>query len=482
MFGSILMSSGNSSTFVEFFGEKEVKGKKIHELVPELQPTQSPTSQRPSYQYLMHELEQVRKKVMNVKVAKEEASEVSLQLSMMSVGFGTTLFTGIFKQLNPKMEVILLVDINDKIIGCNSQTLPILGYTEEQLLHRPVSVLLAEQPSGLQHPRAGDSGEALPKRRKSIDILGQNQNSVWRGDEYEKQILEVRHKNDSVLLVVLTCLPVNSHKLLVMMRKVEGTEETSQELRTVGRYTIGAFIAAGNYGKVKRANRIDTGAEVAVKIINKKLMSQEEEKRAMQEIEILKKLDHPNIIHFHEVVDSRDRLYLFMEYVQGGQTLKQHMEKGLSEFEAKDIFTQIATAIYYCHNNCVVHRDIKPTNILIDHAGRAKIIDFGLSAVCEAGKLQGTFCGSPAYAPPEIILGTKYSGEAADVWCLGVLLYAMVTNKLPFDCFGKILACNWTRPDNVSDECRDLLNRMIVYDFNQRITMSEILTHPWLNR
>jgi serine/threonine protein kinase len=256
-------------------------------------------------------------------------------------------------------------------------------------------------------------------------------------------------------------------------------DQVSQELKAVGKYSIGDFIASGAYGKVKRATHNDTGVEVAVKIINKKLMNPEEQSRAQREIEILKRLDHPNIIRFLEMVDTTDRLYLFMEFMEGGHTLMNYMNKQLSESEARSIFRQIAAAINYCHSTQVVHRDIKPTNILMS-TGRVKLIDFGLSAVSESGKLQGTFCGSPAFAPPEIIQGTKYSGSAADIWSLGVLLYSMLANKLPFDCLGKLLNCNWVIPENISDECRDLLQRMLVYDPASRASIREIVTHPWL--
>jgi PAS domain S-box-containing protein len=478
MFGSILMNRGSSSTLVEFFGEKDLRGKKIYDFVPDLQPNADNNNARPNYQYLLEGLAN-GKTTMSVKVVgNQENKDMTLLLTTMNVGMNNTIiFTGTFKQLNPKMEVILLIDAADRIINCNSQVSNTLGYTEQQLNGRPINILLPETALYPASTKSSDSGEGPLKKRKSFDLPFP---SIWR-EESGSKVLEIKHSDETTMMVICTILPVNGSKLCIMLRKVEGTDQTSQELRTVGKYSIGEFIAAGNYGKVKKAHRIDTGEEVAVKIINKKLMNEEEGGRALREIDILRRLDHPNIIRFHEMVDTCDRLYLFMEYMEGGHTLKKYIEKGLSEQESKELFRQIATAILYCHTMQVVHRDIKPTNILIDSTGRAKMIDFGLSAISEAGKLQGTFCGSPAYAPPEIILGTKYMGPAADVWSLGVLLYAMVANKLPFDCLGKILACNWTRPESVSEECRDLLNKMIVYDPSKRISMSDIMLHPWMN-
>jgi len=475
--GTILLCRCNNTTLVEFFGG-EVLGKNITDFVPELQPHSSPSDPRPTYLYLRDAADQRRLKNFNVKVKRDDGEvDMLLQVQAINVGINAVIFNATFKKLNPTMEVILLADSFDRIVACNSQVGPILGFSEDELIGKDMNWLLPE--AAFNPPPYSNSNDDAPrKKRKSVDTPLP---SIWREETGMARIIEVKNKIGNTMMVICNTLPVSQYKLSVILKKLEGTDQTSQELRTVGKYAIGDFIAAGNYGKVKRASRIDTGAEVAVKIINKKLMNEEEQVRAMREIEILKRLDHPNIIQFHEMIDTRERLYLFMEYIEGGTTLKKYIEKGLSEAEARDLFKQIAMAISYCHSMQVIHRDIKPTNVLIDGSGRAKLIDFGLSAVSEAGKLQGTFCGSPAFAPPEIILGTKYQGPAADVWCLGVLLYSMVANKLPFDCLAKILACSWVLPENVSTECCDLLSKMIVYDPNHRIGMLDVLNHPWLN-
>jgi len=237
----------------------------------------------------------------------------------------------------------------------------------------------------------------------------------------------------------------------------------------------------GNYGKVKKAANIETKEKVAVKIINKRLMNEAEATNAMQEIEIISQLHHPNVIRFIEVIDTGERLYLFMERIKGSRPLKQLIEEGISEIKSKDLFKQLTMAIQYCHSMCVVHRDIKPTNILIQINGQLKLIDFGLSAVIESGKLLRTFCGSPSYVAPEILLFNKYSGKSADIWSLGIVLYAMLTSKVLFDCLQKVLTFDWQPPDNVSKECKDLLTKIIVFVPTQRISAEEILAHPWFS-
>jgi len=204
------------------------------------------------------------------------------------------------------------------------------------------------------------------------------------------------------------------------------------------------------------------------------------ETNAMQEIEILRKLHHPNVIRFINVINTDDRLYLFMERIKGCP-LKELIDEGISEIKSKDLFKQLTMAIQYCHSMCVVHRDIKPTNILIQINGQLKLIDFGLSAVIESGKLLRTFCGSPSYVAPEILLFDKYSGKSADIWSLGIVLYAMLTSKVLFDCLQKVLTFDWQPPDNVSKECKDLLTKMIVFVPTRRISAEEILAHPWFS-
>jgi len=109
------------------------------------------------------------------------------------------------------------------------------------------------------------------------------------------------------------------------------------------------------------------------------------------------------------------------------------------------------------------------------------MIDFGLSAVIESGKLQNTFCGSPAYAAPEILEGKNYVGMPVDVWSLGVLMYLLVAKRLPFENVQKTLMCQWLSPENISDDCRDLLSKMLKSDPSARPTMQDVLVHPWLS-
>jgi len=239
-------------------------------------------------------------------------------------------------------------------------------------------------------------------------------------------------------------------------------------------------IGTGSFGKVKRGVHIVTHKEVAVKILNKQLMEPSDLERSKREGNILQQLNHPNIVKFLGSEENEKNLYFFLELV-GGTDLKAHMiQNSLSISEIRDIFKQISKAIYFCHQLNIIHRDLKQSNILVDDQKQIKLIDFGLSNYTEEGKLRSTFCGSPAYAAPEMLLGTKYFGPEVDVWSLGVVLYAMVTSKLPFDSVGQLLKGTYDIPEGMDEDLKQLLKSMLESDPQKRVTVQDVLSHPWL--
>lgn len=158
----------------------------------------------------------------------------------------------------------------------------------------------------------------------------------------------------------------------------------------------------------------------------------------------------------------------------------------ISEDKARVFFRQIVSAIAYCHDKKIVHRDLKAENLLLDSDLHIKIIDFGLSNIFSKDKLLTTPCGSPTYAAPELILKNGYQGPEVDVWSMGIVLFVFVTGKLPFTgsdlltLFKKIISCEYELPDFLSEECKDLISKILVVDRNQRMTVDDILQHKWL--
>ncbi|KAK5798843.1 kinase-like domain-containing protein [Linnemannia elongata] len=256
----------------------------------------------------------------------------------------------------------------------------------------------------------------------------------------------------------------------------------------IGPYMLLETLGVGSFGKVKRAVHSLTGHTVAIKIINKnKVVNQDMFARVKREIQYLKLLRHPHIIKLYEVISTPTSIYMVIEYA-GGELFNYIVDNTrLSEEEARRFFQQIVCAIEYCHRHKIVHRDLKPENLLLDPSMNVKIADFGLSNIMTDGDFLKTSCGSPNYAAPEVISGKLYAGPEVDVWSCGVILYVMLCGRLPFDddyiplLFKKINGGIYSLPSFLSPETKYLLTSMLVVDPLKRITIAEIRQNAWFN-
>lgn len=204
-----------------------------------------------------------------------------------------------------------------------------------------------------------------------------------------------------------------------------------------------------------------------------------------REIVVMKLIEHPHIIRLYDVWETSTELYLVMEYVQGGELFDYLCQKGrLSTPEALGYFQQIITAISYCHRFNIAHRDLKPENLLLDEHMNIKVADFGMAA-WQTDSLLETACGSPHYAAPEVIRGQAYKGSSADIWSCGVILYALLAGRLPFDdedvaaLLNKVKVGQFEIPDAIDPLAKDLIRKMLEKDVSARITIADIQTHPF---
>ncbi|KAK4793696.1 hypothetical protein SAY86_024131 [Trapa natans] len=197
-------------------------------------------------------------------------------------------------------------------------------------------------------------------------------------------------------------------------------------------------------------------------------------------------LHHPNIIRIHEVIGTKTKIYIVMEYVAGGQlTDKLSYGSKLSESEARKLFQQLIDAVDYCHNRGIYHRDLKPENLLLDTKGNLKISDFGLSALRKGGEMLTTACGSPCYVAPELLTNRGYDGAAADIWSCGVILFEMLSGSLPFDdrslinLYKKIYRADYTFPAWFTEGQRKIISRILDPNPRTRIAAPEIIEDAW---
>nr|XP_046222982.1 MAP/microtubule affinity-regulating kinase 3-like isoform X10 [Oncorhynchus gorbuscha] len=263
----------------------------------------------------------------------------------------------------------------------------------------------------------------------------------------------------------------------------------------VGNYRLLKTIGKGNFAKVKLARHILTGREVAIKIIDKTQLNPNSLQKLFREVRIMKILNHPNIVKLFEVIETERTLYLVMEYASGGEVFDYLVAHGrMKEKEARAKFRQIVSAVQYCHQKHIVHRDLKAENLLLDADMNIKIADFGFSNEFTMGNKLDTFCGSPPYAAPELFQGKKYDGPEVDVWSLGVILYTLVSGSLPFDGQNlkelreRVLRGKYRIPFYMSTDCENLLKRFLVLNPAKRGTLevredseNQIMKDRWIN-
>lgn len=202
----------------------------------------------------------------------------------------------------------------------------------------------------------------------------------------------------------------------------------------------------------------------------------------------MKMLDHPNIVKLYQVIETEKTLYLVMEYASGGEVFDYLVAHGrMKEKEARAKFRQIVSAVQYCHQKRIIHRDLKAENLLLDAEMNIKIADFGFSNEFVPGEKLDTFCGSPPYAAPELFQGKKYDGPEVDVWSLGVILYTLVSGSLPFDGANlkelreRVLRGKYRIPFYMSTDCENLLKKFLVLNPTKRASLETIMKDKWMN-
>ncbi|KAK8477043.1 hypothetical protein V6N13_078920 [Hibiscus sabdariffa] len=273
----------------------------------------------------------------------------------------------------------------------------------------------------------------------------------------------------------------------------EEEEEKRKGVLRLGNYELGRTLGEGNFAKVKLAKNLHSSLPFAVKILDKsKLVQLNVTDQIKREISTLKLLKHPNVVRLHEVLASKTKIYMVLEYATGGELFDKIASEGkLKEAEGRKFFQQLIDGVSYCHDKGVFHRDLKLENVLIDANGNIKISDFGLSALPRHLREDGllhTTCGSPNYVAPEILANRGYNGAASDIWSCGVILYVILTGYLPFDdrnlavLYQKVCKGDTQIPKWLSSGARNMIKRILDPNPDTRITMAEIKNDKWFKQ
>jgi len=262
-------------------------------------------------------------------------------------------------------------------------------------------------------------------------------------------------------------------------------------------YDVGGEIGRGGFAVLRKATRKSDGTQVAIKFVDKKHVSgnPDDLQCLRREIDIMKRLDHPNVLKLYDVFETPEEVIMVMELVTGGELFYKIVEKGsFSELDATNIVRQLVTGVCYIHTQKVAHRDLKPENLLCagdEQNILIKIADFGLSKVFTAGDPLKTQCGTPDYAAPEVLTseGGAYS-DAVDMWAIGVITYVVLCGYPPFyantitDLFEVIKRGRYEFPpeewSRISNEAKDFIRRLLIVNPAQRMTGEEALAHPWI--
>lgn len=253
-------------------------------------------------------------------------------------------------------------------------------------------------------------------------------------------------------------------------------------------YKYGKQLGRGAFGKVNLGIHILTGRPVAIKSF--KLADAEinsVKRRLHLETQLMKTLNHPNILRMYETFETQKYLMISTEYIPGGDLLSfLRNGKKLNESTVKYLFKQLLEALKYMHSQDIIHRDVKLDNILIDVDSTIKLCDFGVSKLIRAGETMSEQCGTPAYIAPEIYCGEHYTGFGADMWSAGVVLYVLLSGTMPFkannmdDLQSLIISANYNDLNDVSKDAAMLISELLEVDPKKRLTAEEALKKPFL--
>lgn len=289
---------------------------------------------------------------------------------------------------------------------------------------------------------------------------------------------------------------------LPFIHRVESSEVVyeprARKAKTVGKYLMGDLLGEGSYGKVKEAIDTQTLCRRAAKILKKRKLRKipNGEQNVLREIQLLKKLHHKNLVHLVDVifVDDKQKMYMFLEYCicELQEMLESAADKKFPIFQAHYYFTQLVEGLIYLHSRGIVHKDIKPGNLLLSTDETLKITDLGVAEEIDLHAPDDT-CrtsqGSPAFQPPEIASGQEsFLGFKVDVWSSGVTLYNMTTGLYPFEgdniykLFDNISKGKYSIPDSVDNVLTNLLQGMLKYEADKRMSIEEVKRHDWVTK
>jgi len=352
-------------------------------------------------------------------------------------------------------------------------------------------------PSNLEEPKEEGEEEATPKKHHKHKKDGKKhhkhkEDGEKKSKKEKKQSEEEEEEGEVEEEGMVFCkeeadrATIEEEKAKAPRPPVKVTAEDFQLLKVIGK---------GSFGKVMQVKKKDTGKIYAMKVLQKEaIINRNQVIHTRSEKSILQQVQHPFIVGLHYAFQTKDKLYMILDYVNGGELFFHLKHEGkFSESRVKFYTAEISLALAHLHELGIVYRDLKPENILLDCDGHIVITDFGLSKqmmIPPSGDTSEatthTFCGTPEYLAPEVLRGQGH-GTPVDWWSLGTLVYEMLTGLPPFYSantnvmYQKILSSELRFPPEMSGDCRSFLSGLLERDPDKRMDGEDVMKHPWLS-
>jgi PAS domain S-box-containing protein len=398
------------------YAHGELQGKNVSTLVP---PEHATKHDEYIAEYKRTGIKHVIGKIRNLHARHKDGSifPISLELNEKTEG-GKCVFVAAITQITEQLEAHVTIDTKGIIRSLNRNLWVTFGYTEEELLGKNIKILMT-------HPHAEMHDTYLKRymRTHKKRIIG------------TRRVLKAKHKDGSTFFITLEVTEFIQNGELMFGGKItrllsETERKRAPEVRYIGNYAVTGILTDGLYGQVRMGIHHLTHEKVIIKTIEKSKIDPDR----FREIAVMKRLRHPNVVRLLEVVQAPEKLYIVIQYIDGGELYDYAVSKDkLTEDEARVFWRQLVQGVEYMHNRGIVHRDLKLENIMLDKNKNVVIIDMGLSNFTHKDTLLNTFCGSSSYAAPEMFLCRKYKGPEVDIWSMGVILYCLVLGYLPFE-------------------------------------------------
>uniref|UniRef100_A0A182NFL5 Aurora kinase n=1 Tax=Anopheles dirus TaxID=7168 RepID=A0A182NFL5_9DIPT len=347
---------------------------------------------------------------------------------------------------------------------------------------RPVGKVAAAEGGGFKAPLLPPPGPRPVAGSSKSAAASAKQQSVPRAEENVPEAMDTTPAAPEKPTDATADSPADSGE------QAGASQKSSKKVWTLSNFDIGRPLGRGKFGNVYLAREKETKFVIALKVLFKKQVhAQGIEHQVRREIEIQSHLRHPNILRMYGYFHDETRIYLILEFAQGGTLFKEQQQQPGKRFPEKRCAIYVhslVSALIYLHERNVIHRDIKPENLLLGHGGKLKIADFGWS-VHEPTSSRTTLCGTLDYLSPEMVQGQPHT-KTVDLWSLGVLAYELLCGKAPFlantyeETYRKIMKVQYAVPSDVSKAAAHLISRLLVKDPANRMPLENVAIHPWI--